>query len=83
VAAASHAALRLTVYDHARMDAHTRVRKWARTATLDKSLDDASLRFIYWHAGAFDVFQFGPIGQRRVIPADFDHSQQLAEELIH
>jgi hypothetical protein len=51
--------------------------------TLDKSLDDASLRFIYWHAGAFDTFRFAPIGQRRVIPADFDHSQQLAEELVH
>jgi hypothetical protein len=50
--------------------------------TFDRPLEDASLRFLYWNGSRFDDFHFSPLGQRRIIRADFDHTQQLPEQAI-
>jgi hypothetical protein len=48
----------------------------------ERNLDDPALKFLYWTSGEFAMFRFAPIGRRKVIPADFDQSHQLPEELV-
>jgi hypothetical protein len=48
----------------------------------ERALEDPALRFMYWTRGTFADFPFGPIGQRRIIAAEFDHTNQLSEELV-
>jgi hypothetical protein len=50
--------------------------------TFQKNLDDPTLKFLCWTDGAFALFRFAPIGQRKIIPATFDQSHQLPEELV-
>jgi hypothetical protein len=48
-----------------------------------RTLEDPALRFMSWTPRGLEDFALGPIGQRRIIPASFDHTQQLPEELVH
>lgn len=45
-------------------------------------LEDPTLKFVYWAHTDFRFFSFGKIGQRMVLPADFDTSDQQEESLV-
>jgi hypothetical protein len=46
-----------------------------------RALEDVA-NFVYWNGREFAVYRFRPIGQRHILIATFDHSDQLPEERI-
>jgi hypothetical protein len=47
-----------------------------------RALEDPALRFMFWTPGGLVDFPFGAMGVRQIIPASYDHTNQLPEAFV-